>query len=159
MPGSSFYSRVRRWFGVGEVAQTEREEGAPVRRAVVEESVPQADPNETVELGPVDEVKVDLGPDESGAGLLERWSDATSSGEPTSAPPAKAPPSELPEVTIKAPRSAIPFDRTPTRVDPEPAPMREVTVTEVLSTSPFPWALVLAAIAMGVLALVLALVR
>jgi hypothetical protein len=157
MRGSRFYSLVRRWLGVRKVARTGNEE--PVRRAVVEAAVHQPDPNETVELGPVDEVKVDLGPDEAGAGLLERWSEATSSGEPTSAPPANAPLLELPEVTIKAPRSAIPFDRTTPRVDPDPAAKREVTVTEVLSTSPFPWALVLAAIAMGVLALVLALGR
>jgi hypothetical protein len=104
----------------------------------------------------VDEVKVDLGPDE-GAGLLERWVDPTSTGEPTVAPATKTP--ELPEVTIKAPRSAIPFDRTIPRLDPEPAPGREVTVTEALKTSPFPWALVAAAIAMVVLAIGLVLIR
>ena len=84
MPGS-FFSRVRRSLGFGE--EIERE--TPAR---------QPDPEETVELGPggVDEVKVDLGPDEGGAGLLERWVDPTSSGEPTGAPPAKAPPSEFP---------------------------------------------------------------
>ena len=152
MPGSSFSSRLRRWLGFGKVAPIERE-----LDAVVGDPVPQPDPSETIRLGPVDEVKVDLGPDEGGAGLLERW-DATSIGEPTVAPPAKETPAELPEVTIKAPRSAIPFDRTVPRTDPEPAPAREVTVTEVLSTSPFPWALVIAAIAMVVLALVLALV-
>ena len=121
----------------------------------------QPDPTETIApgAGGVDEVKVDLGPDEGGPGLLERWTEATSSGEPTSAPPVTAPPPELPEVTIKAPRSAIPFDRTIPRVDPEPAPVRDVTVTEALSTSPFPWRLVLAAIAMIGLALVLGLIR
>jgi hypothetical protein len=136
MPGSFFSSLVRRWLG-------------------------QPDPNETAEVaaGSVDEVKVDLGPDERGAGLLERWTEATTSGEPTVAPPADAPLPELPEVTIKASRSAIPFDRTIPRVDPEPAPARDVTVTEALKTSPFPLALVLAAIAMVVLAIGLALVR
>ena len=160
MPRSFFSSLARRWLGFGDAAEIEREAVTPVGPSVVEASARQPDPNETIDLGPsgVDEVKVDLGPDEGGAGLLERWSEGTSSGEPTGAPPAKAPP-ELPEVTIKAPRAAIPFDRTIPRVDPEPAPGREVTVTEVLSTSPFPWALVLAAIAMVVLALVLALFR
>jgi len=158
MPGS-FYSRMRRWLGFAETAEIDREPGAPVRHAIVEPSVRQGDPNETMGLGPggVDEVKVDLGPDEGGAGLLERWSEGTGTGEPTVAPPVKAPHApELPEVTIKAPRAAIPFDRTIPRVDPEPAPARDVTVTEVVSSAPFPCALVLAAIAMVVLALVLA---
>ena len=161
MPGS-FYSRVRRWLGFEEVAEIEREPAEPIRRAVVEESARQPDPNETIAPGPggVDEVKVDLGPDEGGAGLLERWSEATKSiGEQTSTPAgAKKPLPELPEETLRAARSAIPFDRTIPRVEPEPPPGREVTVTEVLSTSPFPWRLVLAAIAMVVVALALALI-
>jgi hypothetical protein len=144
MPGS-FRSLVRRWLGFEDTAEIAPEAAASV---TIEQST-----------GGVDEVKVDLGPDERGAGLLERWSEATSSGEPTVAPPANAPLPELPEVTIKASRAAIPFDRTIPRVDPEPAPGREVTVTEALKTSPFPWALVLAAIAMVVLAIALALIR
>src|SRR5438105_5032090 len=107
MPGS-FLSSVRRWLRFEDTAEIQRETDPPV---TIEQTT-----------GGVDEVKVDLGPDERGAGLLERWSDATSSGEPTSAPPANAPLPELPEVTIKASRSAIPFDRTIPRVDPEPAP-------------------------------------
>jgi hypothetical protein len=147
--------------GFGEVAELEREAGAPVRRAVVEASLRQPDPNETIELGPagVDEVNVDLGPDEGGRGLLERWSDATSTGEPTRAPPAKSPGSDLAEVTLRAPRAAIPMDRTIPRVDSEPAPTRDVTVTEVVSPAPFPWGLVFAAIAMVALALAFALAR
>lgn len=159
------FARLATTFGFGELAQIEREAGAPVRRAVVEASVRQPDPNETIELGAggVDEVKVDLGPDESGPGLLERWSagDATSTGEPTRAPPAKSPrpEPELGEVTISAPRAAIPLDRTIPRLDSDPAPVGDVTVTEVVSPAPFPWGLVLAAIAMVVLALGLALAR
>jgi len=150
MPGSSFSSRVRRWLGFANVAPREPE--------VVEDPVPTRDPNDEPGPGGVDEVKVDLGPDEGGAGLLERW-DATSTGEPTGAPPTITPLPELPEVTIKASRAAIPFDRTIPRTDLEPAPPREVTVTEVLSSSAFPWALGIAAVAMVVLALVLALLR
>ena len=151
MPGSSFYSLVRRWLGFREIAEIDRETGAPVGAP---------DSNETIEPGPggVDEVKVDLGPDEGGPGLLERWSEGTSSGEPTGAPPANAPPPELAEVTLRAPRAAIPMDRTIPRVE-DPAPAADVTVTEVVSAAPFPWALVLAAIAMVVLALGLVLVR
>jgi hypothetical protein len=143
MPGS-FFSRVRRSLGFGE--EIERE--APVS---------QPDPNKLAPGG-VDEVKVDLGPDEGGAGLLERWVDPTSSGEPTVAPPVNAPPAELPEVTIKAPRAAIPFDRTIPRVDPEPAPGRDVTVTEVVSPARVPWGF-FAAIAILLLSLLYAFTR
>jgi hypothetical protein len=144
MPGS-FPLRLRRWLGFEDGAETAPEAGASV---TIEQST-----------GGVDEVKVDLGPDERGAGLLERWTEATNSGEPTSAPPANAPLPEFPEVTIKASRAAIPFDRTIPRVEKEPAPAREVTVTEVHTPSPFPWALVLAAIAMVVIAIGMALLR
>jgi hypothetical protein len=156
-------SRVATSLGFRDVADLEREADAPVRRAVVEASLRQPDPNETIELGTggVDEVKVDLGPDEGGAGLLERWSaEATSGGEPTRAPSAKSPPAPDPlDVTISAPRAAIPIDRTSPRVDSEPSPLGEVTVTDVGSPGSLLWVLPLAAIAMIVAALALALVR
>ncbi len=121
------------------------------------------DPKETIERGPggVDEVKVDLGPDEGGPGLLERWSvgDATSTGEPTRAPSANSPAPELPEETIRSSRAAIPFDRTIPRVEKEPTPVADVTVTEAVSRRAFPWWLVLAAMALVALALSFALVR
>ena len=156
----SFASRLRRWLGFGDTAGMEREADAPALPREEEASVRAPNPSETAHLAPggVDEVKVDLGPDEGGPGLLERWSDATSSGEPTSAPPANAPLPELPEVTIKASRSAIPFDRTLPRVDLEPAPTREVTVTEVVSPTRVPWAF-FAAIAIVLLTLLYALSR
>jgi hypothetical protein len=158
-------ARLTASLGFGDLRDVEREADAPVRRAVVEASLRQPDPNETIELGTggVDEVNVDLGPDERGAGLLERWSaEATSGGEPTRAPNASAPALVAPEildVTISAPRAAIPVDRTSPRVDPEPSPLAEVTVTEVGSTGRLSWVLTLAAIAMLIVAMALTLVR
>ena len=161
------FARLAATSGFGDVRDLEREAGARVRREVVEASLRQPDPEETLELAAfgVDEVKVDLGPDERGAGLLERWSaaDGTSAGEPTRAPRAKSPPATAPpdqlEVTISAPRAALAFDRTIPRVDPEPPRQGEVTVTEVVAPGAFPWVLTLAAIAMVVLALALTLTR
>jgi hypothetical protein len=158
------FARLAASSGFGDARDLERHAGARVRREVVEASLRQPDPNETIELAAfgVDEVKMDLGPDDGGAGLLDRWSaaDGTSAGEPTRAPPGSASRSapEPPEVTSSAPRAAIPLDRTIPRVDP-PVQGGEVTVTEVVSPAPFPWALALAAIAMVVVALALAVFR
>jgi hypothetical protein len=133
--------------------------GAPLRRVVIEGRVREPDGNESIELtaGSVDEVKVDLGPDESASGLLERWSagEGPSAGESTRAPrvePAVVA-AEIPEVTISASRAALPPERTSPGQRPVPpgqAPVGEVTVTEVLQPGPSVWPLAIAAIAIVV---------
>ncbi len=169
------FARLVAACGFDGIADLATDAGAPVRRSAVEPSVREPDPDETIELteGGVDEVKVDLGPDESAAGLLERWStvDATSGGEPTRAPgergealavvaPRTAP--DLPEVTISAPRAAIPPERTSPRVErstPEPTPIGDVTVTEILAPGATAWTLVLAMLAIVAAAIALWLAR